>query len=171
MFCWTKNTPKPFFFTEKIIQIAKTQKHLESCQNKRYTLWPKVSNSLGSMFSGWTKNTPKPDLYEKQKKSSKTQKRLEICQNCKAKSARFKTISKLKCSNLRPLSYITFTQGIWIFKNIGHPTTGSGGKKTFIRYLKSEHTHRRTDRRTFRPIESIGPEGRCFENIIFIACK
>ena len=38
-----------------------------------------------------------------------------------------------------------------------------GGKKTFKRYLKSEHTHRRTDRRTNRLIESIGPEGRCFE--------
>ena len=41
------------------------------------------------------------------------------------------------------------------------------GKKTFKRYLKSEHTHGRTDgqthRRTFQLIESIGPEGRCFE--------
>ena len=43
-----------------------------------------------------------------------------------------------------------------------------GGKNTFKRYLKSEHTNRRTPRRkrrrTFRLIESIGPEGRCFEN-------
>ena len=30
-------------------------------------------------------------------------------------------------------------------KNIGHPTLGSGGKKTFKRYLKSEHTDRQAD--------------------------
>ena len=39
------------------------------------------------------------------------------------------------------------------------------------RYLKSKHTHGQTDRRTgrltFRLIESIGPEGRCFENHCF----
>ena len=42
-------------------------------------------------------------------------------------------------------------------KNIGHPTLGSGGKKTFKRYLKSEQTDGQThgqtdgqtDRRTF----------------------
>ena len=49
---------------------------------------------------------------------------------------------------------------------------GSGGKKTFKQYLKSEHTdgqtHRQTDtqtdRRTNPLIESIGPEGGYFEN-------
>ena len=55
-------------------------------------------------------------------------------------------------------------------KNIGHRTSGSGGKKTFNRYLKSEQTDgqtdRQTDRRTFRLIEGIGPEGRCFENTL-----
>ena len=89
---------------------------------------------------------------------------------CKAKSAkkqfflarRFYTTFKRKCSNLRPLLSITFPQGFQISKNIGHPTLGSGGKKTFKQYLKSEQTHRHTDRRTFRLIESIGPEGRCF---------
>ena len=83
------------------------------------------------------------------------------------------TIFKQKCSNLRPLLFITFPQGFQIYKNIQHPTFGSGGKKTFERYLKSEQTDRRTDRRTdgqtdrrtFRLIESIGPEGRCFENM------
>ena len=51
-----------------------------------------------------------------------------------------------------------------------------GGKKTVKRYLKSEHTDkhtdtrpdRQTDRPTNRLIESIGPEGRCFENINFM---
>ena len=61
-----------------------------------------------------------------------------------------------------------FPQGFRISNNIGHPTSVSGGKKTFKRYLKSEHTDKHTDkhtdRRTFRLIESIGPEGRCFEN-------
>ena len=35
-----------------------------------------------------------------------------------------------------------------ISKNIGHPTLGSGGKKTSKRYLKSEQTDTRTDTRT-----------------------
>ena len=88
---------------------------------------------------------------------------------------RFQTTFKQKCSNLRPLLSITFPQGFRISKNIRHPTSGSGGKKTVKRYLKSEQTHRQTDRRTdgrtdrltFRIIESIGPEGRCFENLVF----
>jgi hypothetical protein len=67
---------------------------------------------------------------------------------------------------------MTFPQELRISKHFGHPTMGSGGTQTFKRYLKSEHTdrqtdgqtHRRTNRRTFQLIESIGPEGRCFEN-------
>ena len=60
--------------TEKIIQIAKTQKRLEICQNERYTLRPEVSNPSGSVISGGTKNTQKTNFFEKQKKSSKPQK-------------------------------------------------------------------------------------------------
>ena len=60
----------------------------------------------------------------------------------------FLTIFKQNCSNLRPLLFITFLQGLQISKNIGHPTLGSRGKKTFKRYLKSEHTHGQTDGRT-----------------------
>ena len=97
---------------------------------------------------------------------------------CKAKSAkktffarRFLTIFKQKFSNLRPLLSILFPKDFWISKNIGHPTSGSGGKKTFKRYLKSEETDRQTDgqtnRRTIRLIESIGPEGQCFENLAY----
>ena len=33
-------------------------------------------------------------------------------------------------------------------ENIGHPTLGSGGKKTFKLYLKSEHTDKQTDTQT-----------------------
>ena len=65
---------------EKIIKNSKTQKHLEICQNYRYTFRPEVSNPLGSVVS----------------------------------------------------------------IHIGHPTSGSGGKKTFKLYLKSEHTDKRT---------------------------
>ena len=55
--------------------------------------------------------------------------------------------------------------------NIGHPTSGSGGKKTFKRYLKvNRHTDKHTDRRTFRPLKSIDPEGRCFENMLHGKC-
>ena len=61
---------------------------------------------------------------------------------------RFQTTSKQKCSNLRPLLSITFPQGFRISKNIGHLTLGSGGKKTFKRYLKSEHSDKQTDTQT-----------------------
>ena len=60
----------------------------------------------------------------------------------------FLTIFKQKCFNLRPLLPISFPQGFWISKNIGHPTSGSGGKKTFKQYLKSEHTDKHTDTQT-----------------------
>ena len=74
---------------------------------------------------------------------------------------------------MRPLLYITFPQGFRISKNIGHPTSGSGGKNTVKRYLKSEqtnrHTNRQTHRQTFRLIESIGPEGRCFEKTLEVS--
>ena len=76
---------------------------------------------------------------------------------CKAKSAttkkiarRFVTIFKQKCSSLRPLLSITFPQGFPVSKNIGHPTSGNGGKKTFKRYLRSEQTNTQTDRQTHR---------------------
>ena len=49
---------------------------------------------------------------------------------------------------LGPLLFITFPRGFRISKNIGHPILGSGGKKTFKRYLKREHTDRQTDRNT-----------------------
>ena len=65
---------------------------------------------------------------------------------------------------LRTLLSITFPQELRISKNIWHLTLGSGGKKTFNRNLKSEHAHGKTHGRTFQLIESIGPEGGCFEN-------
>ena len=92
---------------------------------------------------------------------------------CKTKSAKKNklffcaAILEQKCSNQRPLLSITFPQGFRILKKYWTSDFWKGGKNTFRRYLKSEHTDGqtdgRTDRRTFRPIERIGPEGRCFE--------
>ena len=77
-----------------------------------------------------------------------------------AKFAQKKTFfgAAISISNVRLLLSITFPQGIRISKNFGHPTLGSGGKNTFKRYLKSEHT----DKQTYghMDIERIGPEGR-----------
>ena len=49
---------------------------------------------------------------------------------------------------MRLLLFITFPQGFRISKNIGHPTSGNGGKNTIKRYLQSEQTDRHTDRQT-----------------------
>ena len=38
----------------------------------------------------------------------------------------------------------SFPQGYRKSKKFGHPTSGSGGKKTFKRYIKSEQTDRHT---------------------------
>ena len=76
---------------------------------------------------------------------------------------RLQTIFKQKCSYLRPLLSITFPQGFRISKNIGHPTSGRGGKKTLKRYLKSEHTDGQTHRRTNTQTDIL--TYRCFENI------
>ena len=57
---------------------------------------------------------------------------------------------------MRPLLSITLPQEFRISKNIGHPTSGSGGKNTFKQYLKSEqtdthtHTHGQTDKLNWR---------------------
>ena len=68
---------------------------------------------------------------------------------------------------MRPLLSTTFPQGFRISKNIGHPTSGSGAKKTFKWYLKSEHantctntwTKRQTDISTYRKHRPRGSEG------------
>ena len=73
---------------------------------------------------------------------------------------RLYTTSKLKCSNLRPLIFITFPQGFRISKKIGHLTSGSGGKRRLNGTLKVKtRTDRLTRRQTFSLIESISPEG------------
>ena len=133
----TKKTPNPDFFlkTKKIIQNAKTQKRLEICQNQRYALRPEVSNPSGSVVS---------TMFCKAKSAKKKK-------NCAAFFDHFQA----KMFNVRPFLSITFPLGFCISKNIGHPTLGSGGKKTFKRYLKSEQTDRRKDGRMDRQTDNI----------------
>ena len=53
-------------------------------------------------------------------------------------------------------------------QNFEHPSSGSGKKKMFKWYLKSDQTNGGTDTRThgrtFQLIERISPEGQFFEN-------
>ena len=56
---------------------------------------------------------------------------------------RFQTTCTQKCLNLRPFLSITFPQGFRISKNIGHPTSGSGGKKT-VKQSEQSVTDRQT---------------------------
>ena len=46
---------------------------------------------------------------------------------------RFYTLYEQKCSNLRPLLFITFSQGFWTSKKFGHWTSENGGKNMFKR--------------------------------------
>ena len=140
---WTKNTQKPKLFeTQK--KSSKTQK-LKNVQK-----YAKISDTPLNQRSLNPSGSVVSTLF------------------CKAKSAKkmfyfvrqFQTISKQKGLNLRPLLSITFPQGFPISKNIGQPTSGSGGKKTFKRYLKSEHTHGQTDRQTdISPYRKHRPKG------------
>ena len=74
---WTKNTPKPDFW-EKRKKSFKTQKlkNVQKYAKISDTLFDQrsLSNPSGSVVFGWTKNTQKPHFFEKQKKSSRTQK-------------------------------------------------------------------------------------------------
>ena len=62
---------------------------------------------------------------------------------------RFQTTSKQKCSNVRPLLSITFPQGFRISKNIGHPTSGSGGTKTVKKDGKPKKTKKSEEKNFF----------------------
>ena len=80
---------------------------------------------------------------------------------CKAKSATKKTfflrgdLRSLSNKNVQMLDHffaLLFPKDSKSLKNIGHPTLGKRGKKTFKRYLKSEQTdgetHGQTDGHT-----------------------
>ena len=100
----------------------------------------RISKNIGHPSSGsGGKKTVKKD-----QKPKKTEKGEEIffC------AAILDNFQQKKFSYLRPLLSITFPQGFRISKNIRHPTSGSGGKKTVKQYLKSEQTDTRTDGQT-----------------------
>ena len=74
MFCWTKNTPKPNYFLKTEKKLSKTQE-LKNVKN-----YAKISDTLfdqrflihpEAWFPG---EYPKTRIFEKRKKSSKTQK-------------------------------------------------------------------------------------------------
>ena len=151
-----KKIKKNLFFARRFQTIFK-----QKCSYLR----PLLSITLPQGFQ-ILKNMGHPTLESGGKKTVKRYLKSEKSEEKKLFFARrFQPIFKQKCSYLRPLLSITFPQGFQISRNIGHPTSGSGGKKTVKRYLKSEQTaYRQTDGRTNRLTESIGPDGRCFEN-------
>ena len=91
-------------------------------------------------------------------------------QQQKKKIARqFYTTSIQKCSNVRLLLSITFPQGFRISKNIWHPTSGSGGKKTVKRYIQSEQTDTQTDISNYRKHRPRGPMlWKSLQKVIFL---
>ena len=160
-----KNGEKKLFFVTQFLTIFKQKcSYLRPLLSITFSQGFRICKNIGHPTSGsggkkTVKKDRKPEKIEKSEK--KWRKKTFFLRGD------FRQFAK-KCSYLRPLLSITFPQGFRISKHIGHPTLGSGGKKNVKRYLKSEQTDGRTgghtDRRTNRLIESIGPEGRCFEN-------
>ena len=54
-------------------------------------------------------------------------------------------VKVFKCENT---FFFLSSPRVQISKTFGHPNSGSGGKKTFKRYLKSERTYKKADRHT-----------------------
>ena len=125
-----------FLKNKKNYSKRKKSKSLEICQNQQYALRPEVSNPSESMVS--------------------TKKTFFVL------FGNFRPLPNKKCLNLRPLLSITFPQGFQISLNIGHLTSGSGGTKTFKRYLKVNrrtygHTDTQPDKLTYRKHRPRGP--------------
>ena len=140
---WTKITQKLDFFEKqkKIILNTKTQKHLEICQNLRYTLWLEVSTPLGSVVS---------TLF------------------CKAKSDKNNNNIFLLFGDFRPFPIkkvqiwdhffpLLLTKDSESLKILDIRLQEVGGKKTFKRYLKSKQTHTQTANSTYRKHHPRGP--------------
>ena len=140
---WTKNTPKPELF-EKRNKSSQTQKLKNLQKYAKINDTPFAQRSLIHR-EAWFPPCFVGKINEK---------------NYFGFVLRFRPLPK-KIQIWDHFFPLLFPQGFQISKNIGHPTLGSGGKKTFKWYLKSEQTdgqtHRHTDRRTFWLIESIGP--------------
>ena len=102
---------------------------------------------------GWTKNTKKKKKILL-KKSSKTLNAKHMF--CTAKSAKKQNkncaaiLDHFQKNMFKSVTtyFHYFPHKFQISKNFGHPTLGSGDKKTFKGYLKSEQTDKHTDRHT-----------------------
>ena len=136
--------PKTRFFWK----TEKTQKCLEICQNQRYALWPEFSNPSGSVVS---------TMF------------------CKVKSALKKNFflhgdfRPLPNQNVQIWDYffaLLFPKDSESLKILDIRLWEVGAKRRLNGTSKvNTRTNGQTDRRTFRLIESIGPEGQCFEKI------
>ena len=130
-FFWKKNTPKPDF-VKNGKKSSKTQK-LQNVQK-----YAKISDTPFDQRSLIHREAWFPPCFVRQNQHKK-----------KKFVRRFQTTSKQKCSNVRLLLYITFPQGFRISKNIGHPTSGNGGKKPLNGTSKvNRHTDKQTDKQT-----------------------
>ena len=130
-----------FLKTGKIIQNAKTQKRLDLCQNQRYTLRTEVSHPSGSVV-----------FYGKISKKNK-KKCAAILDHFQTKMFKSETTSFHYFSPRIP--NLSLEIRLWEV----------GAKRRFNCTSKvNRQTHTRTNTWTFRLIESIDPEGRCFEN-------
>ena len=128
---------KKTFFAQRFQTTSK-----QKCSNVRPLLsisFPqgfRISKYIGHPTSGsGGKKTVKKD--RKPKKTEKSEEKKLFF------ARRFQTVFKQKCSYLKPLLPITFPQGFRISKNIGHPTLGSGGKKTVKKDRKPKKTQKK----------------------------
>ena len=102
-------------------------------------IFPKDSENLKSSDIGFREVGAKNIKWSEQRKK-KIRKKKYIS------PLRFCTILEQKSSNLRPLFSTTFAPGLQISKSFGHPTSGSGGKKTLNGTSKvNRQTHGHTD--------------------------
>ena len=137
-----------FLKNGKIIQNKKSQKRLEICQYQRYVLRTEISNPSGSRVS---------TLF------------------CKAKSAKkkkmrgnFRQFSNKNVQMLDHFFPLLFPKDSESLKILHIRLREVGAKRPLNSTSKvNGQTDTHTDRRTFQLIESIGPEGQCFENYVF----
>ena len=95
-------------------------------------VFPKDSENLKSLDIGLREVGATRRLNEVNKEEKIRKKKTFYC-HCN-----FKPFLREKRSHLKPILSINFPQGFQISKDFGHPISGSGGKKIFKRYLKSE---------------------------------
>ena len=97
-------------------------------------LFPKDSESLKIL------DIPLREVGEKRPLNGTSKMKKSEEKRRKKIARQLKTIFKQKCLYLRQLLSITFPQGFQISKNIGHPTSGSGCKKTVKKDRKPKKT-------------------------------